>query len=775
MKLDFKTKAQTLALLAERLVHGRVLPQICFTVGEWEKLASDMAVIQYFPTWSKEVIVRSSAVNEDSATSSLAGHYRSIKNVGNKKELIDAIATVAKSMRGGDIDDEIFIQPMLRKVRVSGVAFTRNPNNGGHYYVINYDETSGGTDSVESGRSNKLGIRYHFKGAPIKHKGWLGKLLLLLQELEGLFLNDALDVEFAVVEAGIVLLQVRPLIINDKDCVTLRQQSKSLTEIENRFSSLSKPHPYLLGDKSIFGIMPDWNPAEMIGTRPRPLALSLYKELITDNIWAYQRDNYGYRNLRSFPLLISFAGSPYIDVRVSFNSFIPKELDEHLAHRLVNFYIDCLIQDPSLHDKVEFDIIYSCYTFDLPERLTELKRHGFKQKELKEIAHSLRHITNKIIRNDDGLWQADLKKINRLKQRQDTILSSSLPPVERIYWLLEDCKRYGTLPFAGLARAGFIAVQMLHSITRVGIFNTDEYHSFLCSIGTVSTDLFHDLSTLSQKEFLLRYGHLRPGAYDITTPSYEEEPERYFSWPNNHNFEFQHNGSTFHLAKHSLAQINLLLREHKIPHDAVSLLRFIKGAIAGREYAKFIFTRSLSEILRLVKKLGQKYHFDKDDMSYSEIDCFKQLYAASADHQQIISESITAGRRKYALTHSLSLPPLLTETDSIWSYDLPPSRPNFISMTSVTGKVIRLEIHKEGLSGNILMIPNADPGYDWIFAHDIGGFITEYGGANSHMAIRAAEMQIPAVIGAGKILFEKWLRARTLRIDCANQQVSVIS
>ena len=29
---------------------------------------------------------------------------------------------------------------------------------------------------------------------------------------------------------------------------------------------------------------------------------------------------------------------------------------------------------------------------------------------------------------------------------------------EKIYWLLEYCKRYGTLPFAGLARAGFIAV-----------------------------------------------------------------------------------------------------------------------------------------------------------------------------------------------------------------------------------------------------------------------------------------------------------------------------
>ena len=82
------------------------------------------------------------------------------------------------------------------------------------------------------------------------------------------------------------------------------------------------PHPYLIGKRTVFGVMPDWNPAEIVGVRPQPLALSLYRELITDAIWAYQRNNYGYRNLRSFPLMPNFFGLPYIDVRLSFNSFI---------------------------------------------------------------------------------------------------------------------------------------------------------------------------------------------------------------------------------------------------------------------------------------------------------------------------------------------------------------------------------------------------------------------------------------------------------------------
>jgi hypothetical protein len=77
--------------------------------------------------------------------------------------------------------------------------------------------------------------------------------------------------------------------------------------------------------------MPDWNPAKIIGVKPKKLALSLYKELVTDNVWAYQRDNYGYKNLRSHPLLVSFLGVPFIDVRVDFNSFIPKNLENRTA------------------------------------------------------------------------------------------------------------------------------------------------------------------------------------------------------------------------------------------------------------------------------------------------------------------------------------------------------------------------------------------------------------------------------------------------------------
>jgi phosphoenolpyruvate-protein kinase (PTS system EI component) len=78
------------------------------------------------------------------------------------------------------------------------------------------------------------------------------------------------------------------------------------------------------------------------------------------------------------------------------------------------------------------------------------------------------------------------------------------------------------------------------------------------------------------------------------------------------------------------------------------------------------------------------------------------------------------------------------------------------------------------LTGKILLLPSGDPGYDWIFAEGIAGFVTRFGGVNSHMAIRAHQLRVPAVIGAGDVLYNRCRAAKSLTIDCANRQVRVL-
>ena len=42
---------------------------------------------------------------------------------------------------------------------------------------------------------------------------------------------------------------------------------------------------------------------------------------------------------------------------LDFNSFIPKDLDDAIATKLVDHYLKKLIAKPVFHDKVEFEIV----------------------------------------------------------------------------------------------------------------------------------------------------------------------------------------------------------------------------------------------------------------------------------------------------------------------------------------------------------------------------------------------------------------------------------
>ena len=771
----FTTKAESLEAVAPLLRIGRVLPQVRFTVGQWlSDPACILATLASEPWSSGRVIVRSSARSEDGAVRSQAGKYDSVLGVTGSAAVARAVEQVVASF-GSERrdDDQIFLQPMLEHVAMAGVAFSRSPS-GGPYFIINYDDHSGRTDLVTGGASDGLKTFYCLKSRPDACPASLAPVIALVSELETLLACDAIDVEFAIGEDGQPhLLQVRPLAVDRPGPAMEAKVDAALAEIARKVELLSRPHPYLHGNRAIFGVMPDWNPAEMIGLRPWPLSLSLYRELITDAIWAYQRDNYGYKNLRSFPLLVSFHGLPYIDVRVDFNSFIPRDVSDDLAGRLVNYYIDRLLTEPHPHDKVEFEIIFSCYTLDLPKRMTRLTENGFSQEDLAELSSALRRLTNRIMYGETALWRRDREKIDLLAQRMPIIWEAGIDKISRIYWLLEDCKRYGTLPFAGLARAGFIAVQMLQSLVEVGVLTQEEKATFMASVDAIGSHIGRDFAELSKAEFLERYGHLRPGTYDILSPRYDEAPALYFDWSGARRTAAP--PPRFALSIEQLRQIEKLLKEHELDIDAMSLLEFIKAGIEGREHAKFVFTRSLSDALRLVRQLGEDHGLSAEDCAFLDCEAIRKLYSESGSVREVLRESVARGREHHALTRHLVLPPVIVSPEEAFAFHLPPSRPNFVTHKSVIAPVASVDEPPESFAGRILFVPSADPGFDWIFSRGISGFITQFGGANSHMAIRAGELGIPAVIGAGEDLYRRWRMARKLCLDCSNQKVLIIA
>lgn len=770
--VKFGTKAETLERLEPLVSSARILPQVRCEAGDWknnpDKFLSDIHARNWM---TSALIVRSSGVQEDQLGESMAGRYTSVPNVVDEAALRSAIEDVITSF--GDTPDDsnqIFVQPYLTDVAFSGVAFTREPGGGGHYFVINYNDTDGRTDSVEAGQTDELKTLYIHKGENSCAIEKLNSTLTLLHELESVFGDCPLDVEFTGTDDGeLYLLQVRPLNLKRQPVANVKDQGQLLTEITEKVRKASRPHPYLHGSKSIFGVMPDWNPAEIIGIRPRPLSLSLYKDLVTDSIWAYQRNNYGYKNLRSFPLLINLGGIPYIDVRVSFNSFLPRHIPDELAERLADHYISRLIAEPNLHDKVEFEIIHSCLTLDMSERLNDLHASGFSESDITTLIDHLRPLTNRAIHGTTGLWRDDIAKISELKKRQQTIEESSLDPISKIYWLLEDCKRYGTLPFAGLARAGFMAMQMLNSLVTKSILSDDDRTAFLAHLQTVTTDISHDLIDLSKQEFLSKYGFLRPGTYDICSLRYDEAPDEYFDWSQVKDKE--HTPKQFSLTLDQLNSCDKLLADVGIEHTSLGFFEFIKSAIEGREYAKFAFTKSISDSLSLFSDFVEDLGFSRDDASYASLSVIKDLYESSTDPVSALRRSIESGRELYELNQQVCLPQLIVEPSDTMSFEVTNNDPNFVTRKNTIGHVWRYGVDEGTVDDKIVFLPNADPGFDWIFTRRIRGFVTQYGGVNSHMAIRSNELGVPAVVGAGEQLYKRWSAATKLEIDCNNKIV----
>ena len=164
--------------------------------------------------------------------------------------------------------------------------------------------------------------------------------------------------------------------------------------------------------------MSDWNPAEMIGVKPTLLSLSLYSELITDNIWSKQRKNYSYQDVKPNPLMVNFLGCPYIDLRVDFNSFLPKRFKTIFKNKIINSFLNKVKKNPELHDKIEFELIETFFDFDSKSKIQKF----LNKSDTNEYLKSLKKITNNYL--SSKLLNEEINKIETLKVKQNNIMSA---------------------------------------------------------------------------------------------------------------------------------------------------------------------------------------------------------------------------------------------------------------------------------------------------------------------------------------------------------------
>ncbi len=766
---SFGTKAETLERIAARLGTARLCDQLAVTMDRWRRERGPV-VTEILAHFGADLLaVRSSAASEDGWDNSQAGAYLSRINVNpatdSLETVIDEVFGSYKTPSGGD---QILVQPMVGDVVISGVVLTRDLDTGGPYFVINYDDVSGRTDTVTGGAESKT-IFVHRSRIDAMRSPRFRHLIDSVIEIEDITGSGELDIEFCIDGSDeIYILQVRPLAARQRwHEIPAAVLDTAIDGIRSDIARCMTPKEGLAGNTTVFGEMTDWNPAEMIGTAPRPLALSLYRHLITEHIWAEARAAMGYRMVDG-PLLVTFCGRPYIDVRLSFNSFLPAELDEGLAGRLVDSQLTMLAENKDLHDKIEFEIAITCRDLDFEQARARLRDAGLPGTDRTAFEEAITAVTRRALKGGRD-------EITLLLGRTDRLLGDwsnlqDLAPPQRVGRLLEDCKTDGTLPFSMLARHGFIAVQFLRSLVRRGVFAQSDAEVLMRSIHTVTTDIVGDMCAVGAGEieasdFLSRYGHLRPGTYDITSWRYDENPDLFLADATR---EAPPETEPFSPTDGQSREIAALLAEAGLDMTPEELLDYIALAIKAREQAKLAFTRNISDALSALAEWGEDAGFDRQELSFLPIGLVLSGAGAEALRDHIVRE-----RDAYQINRAIRLPHLICEPADIDVVRLPLGHPTFITGAAVTAPVRRLNsVDSTDIDDRIVLIESADPGFDWIFSHKLAGLITKYGGANSHMAIRSAEFGLPAAIGCGELLFETLAKAAVVELDCGSRKIT---
>jgi len=783
----FTSKANTLQHLQDRLKNSKIEKIFVFTEAEWGNNCSHIlnSIKKFFEPY--KIIVRSSAIGEDSYEKSEAGNYESVKNVNpsSKLEIQKAIMKVINSysVKGNKNPlNQILIQMQTCNIKTSGVVFTRDPYSGAPYYIINFEEgvTTDGVTKGQAGNTIKIFRKINYNSISNKWKN----LIKSIKEIELTLSSEYLDVEFGITKNNkIIIFQARPLTSIKKLTIdTLDDKiSKLILKNKQQFLKLNKPK-CVLGKRTIFSDMSDWNPAEIIGHNPHPLDYTLYRYLIMDKAWHQGRTKIGYQNVNPYPLMVSFGNKPYVDTRGSFNSLIPNNIKNRLKQKLINFYLNKLANNPHLHDKVEFEILFTCYEIGINSRLKELEIYDFTKDELLEIKKSLMDFTNKIISQFPELStksqnfikemkNSRMKIKSKLKNKQNytSLLSSA-------HDLLNDCKKYGTTHFSTMARIAFVSSILLKSLRNNGYIKQEFMDNFMNSLVTPLSQIQDDLdkymsNKISKREFLQKYGHLRPGTYDITALRYDAQ-NKFFE---NIKFLKQKKKTQQFVDDNKISET---LEKHGLKFDKIGFFDFVKQSLIQREQLKFEFTKNLSDALELIAQAGRILGFTRNDLSYLNIETILNHKFKNRKYLQTIwGKKILINKKRWQINNFLILPPLILSKQDFEIIKFYISKPNFITNKSVTGDLISINHLDEtihDIENKIVLIENADPGYDWIFTKNPSGLITKYGGVASHMSIRCAEIGLPAAIGCGEILFEKLKWSSKILFDCKNEQIIIL-
>ncbi len=182
-------------------------------------------------------------------------------------------------------------------------------------------------------------------------------------------------------------------------------------------------------------------------------------------------------------------------------------------------------------------------------------------------------------------------------------------------------------------------------------------------------------------------------------------------------------------------------------------------------------------MLEVVADRGAGLGIGREDLSYLRIDDLLAL-VSQTDLRAAprVRNAIEAGKATFHATDAVRLSPLIAHPQEVYCFSQSASMPNFVGSGRVRAPVALLEPgdRMTSVRGRVVVVECADPGFDWIFAQGAAGLVTQYGGPNSHMAVRCAELGLPAALGCGEPLYRRIKGGAEVLLDCEARMLEPI-
>ena len=233
-------------------------------------------------------------------------------------------------------------------------------------------------------------------------------------------------------------------------------------------------------------------------------------------------------------------------------------------------------------------------------------------------------------------------------------------------------------------------MEFLNSLVSINVMTKTEKDLFLSNLKTIGKTISNDSKRLSRNEFMKTYGHLRPGTYNICSPCYSKSKKDYFIFSKEKD-EIPNKEAVFIFTKKQCDKIEILLKKHNFNCNFESFISFIKEAIEGREYSKFIFTKTLSEIIELIAIFGEEHGYSREDMSHINIkEVLKMLTNTNINIKDTLAKIINNGKEKERQSLNVVLPTLIWNEKQVYEFYHFKNEPNYVTQKECEADIVEI-------------------------------------------------------------------------------------